>query len=1364
MAKRLSEDEIKWILSVESSEAQQNIHKLSKENKNLLDTNKQYKKTMVDLVAQGKKNTQEYKNLSNAINENNKQIDKNRTIINKLTDNLDVNQLSMKQLRKRAKELQDQLDYTAQGTHPKEYAELERQLQGVRNRMGELKQSGKLVQEQMQETSNSSRILSTALGTFLGVAWMKFTSLITTAIAKIKEFVSEGTDMAASADGITRAFKTIDNGILLDNLRKATKNTVTELELMKAAVQAKDFRIPLEDLGKYLQFAQLKAQQTSQSVDYMTNSIVTGLGRKSLMILDNLGLSAAEINEEISKTGDFMKAVANIVDKQLAAAGDNYVSAADRSKQKTVELQNEQRRLGEIILPIKEKWDEAFSGMQVSTIKLIGWAVKHRAVIGTVALALGSYILTKKLAVLWNEKYASSTVLSIASEKLQALWLGLSRKALLAKLIAIDLYKGRCNLATAATEMFNLVLKSSPLGIVTTLITAAATAFLLFKKNTSEADQSILNLNKQLAVERASLNNIFSELKKTNPGTAERRKLIDTLNEKYPDLISNYKLEKASLNEITRAQNDANAALAKRIGNKMKLKAIDSYTENSISSQQNQIEYLMSLSQKQMGDTFKTLKPALRKFLNESSVSLEEFWKNFGKYFHAKPGSDALTNFREAFHTLRESQSSLNSEIDDINEKYDSFINSIKVSTELTDAEKKSNVIASSKILQLEREKENVQSTWLEDTEESIKKKNKEIERIDLLIKKYRELGKTTKDSSTADTALKNSESAHADEINQIRLTGQQKQETEIEINLAILKSDKEYYGKRLVELEKFKSKEQKASKHAEYQKLIIDTKAKLFKTEVDIEHQSIDALDELRTKDLNKEAQITLASKIAFTKQLGEKKITKEQHDMLMSSLEVASSENRLAIEERYLNDVNDLELKNGKLKSEAVKKANDAVLAADLNAATSRANQQQKLNDLVKDFKSQFKVTTVDEDYKIQKKVLDDVYQARLEMAQKDNLDTVELTNAYNRASEQLESEHQQRIQSIRDQYLISTQQERYDSELAQLKAARDQGLIVEEGYEKAVQNLKRDSFKKQFDYYSSLFSGAVQALQQAEMDNVDAKYDAEIEAAQGNAEEVARLEKEKAQKKLDIEKKYADVNFAIKASQIIADTAVSIMKALADLGPIAGPIAAALMGITGVAQLASANSERKKVKNMTLSGSSSSKSGARVATGREEGGKIDIIRSQDGKFFKNANYDPDARGFIDKPTVIVGEGAYGQSKEWVASNAAVENPTIAPFLQLLDKHQQAGDIATVDMNQILRQRMAAGYVSGGSISKSIQETKASDTYVSSSKSDEVLRRLTDAIIILEKNGISADVSLSDLEYKQKLRDRARSLGAKS
>ena len=437
---------------------------------------------------------------------------------------------------------------------------------------------------------------------------------------------------------------------------------------------------------------------------------------------------------------------------------------------------------------------------------------------------------------------------------------------------------------------------------------------------------------------------------------------------------------------------------------------------------------------------------------------------------------------------------------------------------------------------------------------------------------------------------------------------------------------------------------------------------------------------------------------------------------------------------------------LMNANIKEDIVRKSNQRVIDAEKSANATRASQQEALNNLVKSFKDQFKLTTVDEDYTIQLKTLEAAYQARKEMAEKNNLDATELDKAYFRAKEQLESEHQQKILAIRNQYGLSTQQERFNAELEQLRLAREQQLLTEKEYEQAVQNLKRDSYKKQFDYYSNLFSGAIQALQQAEMDNIDAKYDAEIEAAKGDAEEIERLENEKAQKKLDVQKKYADVNFAIKASQIIADTAVSIMKAYADLGPIAGSIAAALMGVTGAAQLASAKAERDKVKNMTLSGSSSNSAGtgARVATGRQSGGNIDVRRAQDGKLFSDVDYDPDARGFIDHPTVIVGEGPVGQSKEWVASNAAVSNPTVAPILDILDKSQQAGTIRTLDLNQVIRTRMA-GYSSRGSINTPISVSSNSDQSGTIFPPD-LMRRFANAIVRLDEEGLTpAPVLLS-------------------
>lgn len=1312
MGKRLSEDQIRWILSLDASEAEKGTAALTKKNIELTNRNKDLKKSMQQLEAQGKTNTENFRKLSEEYHRNANALSSNREMMKSLERQMGVTNLSMTQLKRRAQDLQRQLDNTSQALHPEEWNKLNNQLVETKDRMSELKNSGKEIESQFGKVITSSGTWATLFGNML----TKATEWGGQLLVKMKDIALEGVSMAEAADGVTRAFRRMDDGTMLENLRKATKGTVTDLELMKAAVKAKDFRIPLDDLGKYLQFAQLKAQQTGQSVEYMTDSIVTGLGRQSVLILDNLGLSAAEINEQVSRTGDFMSAVASIVDKQLVEAGGNYVSAADRATQKTVEFQNAQRELGEILLPLKQQWDDTYGTFQVTTMQLIGWIVKHRAAIGLLATAVTTYIATQKIATIWNQKYASSTLLSVSSEKLQTIQLALSRKAFLAKLIVMDLYRGRCNLVTAATEMFNLVLKASPLGIITSLLAGAAAAFVLFRGKTSESDKAVLDFNKRLESERVNLNNVFKELKKTNPGTSERARLVKELNDKYPGLISNYNLEKANLKEITRAQNEANAALTNRIATEMKAKTVADFVEKNVSIQMEKIDYLMMEAYSQMGEVvYSKFQPALRTFFSESSKSLTDFWGTFGEYFHSTLSNDDMTAFRDAFISLRDDQKTLEAGIDDINKKYEPYIKSIKTITALSDEELKQEMEATSKIKQLEKERQRVQDTWKENTKENIKLKNQEIERIDNEIKKYKELGTVKAKTDAANKA---------------------------------------------------KTAADKAKARAEKEK----------KAVLDTEKEAMKSLEQLREEDLQEQQKWYNTAVFAFNADLSEKLITQEQHDLLMIELEKTNAENRLKIEQSYYEDAQSLEVTNGELKEEQVRKAGQRVLDAEKSANAARAAEQQKLNDLIKDFKSQFKVTTVDEDYDAQKAVLEASYQARKEMVERQieenkiseedgNRVLFDLKSAHDRASEQLELEHQQRIQSIRDQYGLSTQKERLDAELAQLKAARGQGLIEEEEYEIAVQNLKRDSFKKQFDYYSNLFSGAVQALQQAEIDNVDAQYDAEIEAAQGNSEEVERLEKEKAQKKLDIQKKYADVNFAIKVSQIIADTSVSIMKAFADLGPIAGAIAAALMGATGLAQIASANAERQKVKNMTLSGGSSgSKGGARVATGRQEGGKIDVRRAQDGKLFPNADYDPNARGFIDRPTVIVGEGPVGQSREWVASNAAVENPTVAPILNLLDQAQQAGTIRTLDLNQVIRARMA-GFSSGGAVSKPLPvQSDATSPNAGAALPPELMLRLARAIISIDENGVPASVALSEIDRQQKLLNRSRSFGSKN
>lgn len=176
-------------------------------------------------------------------------------------------------------------------------------------------------------------------------------------------------------------------------------------------------------------------------------------------------------------------------------------------------------------------------------------------------------------------------------------------------------------------------------------------------------------------------------------------------------------------------------------------------------------------------------------------------------------------------------------------------------------------------------------------------------------------------------------------------------------------------------------------------------------------------------------------------------------------------------------------------------------------------------------------------------------------------------------------------------------------------------------------------------------------------------------------------------------------------------------------------------------------------------TTSGNTSPNTSYTRVPGRQSGGYIDVTRAQDGKEFQ-AVYDPKRRGFIDKPTVIVGEGPAGSSKEWVASNEAVKNPTIAPILSILDQAQQAGTIRTLDFNKYLQAR-TVGKQDGGQVSP-IENTPsmvyADPVFIQS------VNKLNDILSRIDKNGgIHAYTILSEFEKKQELRNRSRKIGSK-
>ena len=124
----------------------------------------------------------------------------------------------------------------------------------------------------MGNIDHSLKRLSGGFGALGGVIGASF------AVDAIRQFATEAVELANQAEGVKVAFDRLNDPQLLSKLQTATSGTVDDLKLMQVAVKAKNFRIPMDVLAKGLEFAQRRAQDTGESVDYMVDSFVTGFG------------------------------------------------------------------------------------------------------------------------------------------------------------------------------------------------------------------------------------------------------------------------------------------------------------------------------------------------------------------------------------------------------------------------------------------------------------------------------------------------------------------------------------------------------------------------------------------------------------------------------------------------------------------------------------------------------------------------------------------------------------------------------------------------------------------------------------------------------------------------------------------------------------------------------------------------------------------------------------------------------------------------------------------------------------------------------------------------------------------------------
>ncbi|MGL4860580.1 MAG: phage tail tape measure protein [Enterobacteriaceae bacterium] len=318
--------------------------------------------------------------------------------------------------------------------------------------------------------------------------------------------------------------------------------------------------------------------------------------------------------------------------------------------------------------------------------------------------------------------------------------------------------------------------------------------------------------------------------------------------------------------------------------------------------------------------------------------------------------------------------------------------------------------------------------------------------------------------------------------------------------------------------------------------------------------------------------------------------------------------------------------------------------------------------------------------------------------------------------------DKKYSQDVFRIKQNLLAGDLQAEYELEMSELKKLHDAKLMSDEEYEKAAQQIRLRYAIKRVERAQAVISelsNVSQSLQDSEIAQLDARREKELAAAGDDAEKKKAIDEKYENDKLEIQKKYADVNFAIKVAEITANTAVGIMKAIADLGPIAGPIAAGLIGVNGAVQIAIAAKERQRVKSMTLSGSSSSGSGGeRVVSEFFDGGYTG-----------------------DVGTTEVAGVTHG--REYVIPAWQLQQPAVMDMVRIIEAQRRTRTSANPLPNN------TPGYADGGYVS-------SGSNY--SAKIEKMLDDNSKLLTTLIRDGVRSNVLLSEFDRQQQRLQKSR------
>ena len=246
---------------------------------------------------------------------------------------------------------------------------------------------------------------------------------------QLAQFAKQASQLQAMETAFTNLQGGTENAsIAMDKLRSATDGTMSNFDLFQQANNAMVLGITKnsDEMAEMFDMAQRLGRSLGVDTRRSVESLVTGIGRQSRLMLDNIGIIvdsnkayekyAKELGKTASKLTDaekkqaFLNATLESARKKVALLGKETLSPIDSINQLTAAFENFTARIGNVAIDVFQPLVNALAGfldlLDESRIKSYGIAI------GVLALAYAGVAVKTKLATIELQKFKIAMVKS----------------------------------------------------------------------------------------------------------------------------------------------------------------------------------------------------------------------------------------------------------------------------------------------------------------------------------------------------------------------------------------------------------------------------------------------------------------------------------------------------------------------------------------------------------------------------------------------------------------------------------------------------------------------------------------------------------------------------------------------------------------------------------------------------------------------------------------------------------------------------------------------------------------------------------------------------------------------------------------